>query len=194
MLEKLPQEQHSVGSVSARIGWLLLLTSKVEEAIPYLEDAAERLKESFGSKHFGVGYVYNNLGAPSSSCGFNRSVSEPFKSICCRGKVVEAWEGHGPSAQDDLKEAIRALEQLKSKARGSSTESVTKALPLPRDSEGISGRNLKSRVSIMESRILFVVYSTSHMMTFIGYIIQFVADDISGPTTDGRACIDPRSF
>lgn len=63
MLEKLPQEQHSVGSVSARIGWLLLLTGKVEQAIPYLEDAAERLKESFGSKHFGVGYVYNNLGA-----------------------------------------------------------------------------------------------------------------------------------
>ncbi|CAA2959882.1 KINESIN LIGHT CHAIN-RELATED 1 [Olea europaea subsp. europaea] len=41
MLEKLPQKQHSVGSVSARIGWLLLLTGKVEEAIPYLEDAAE---------------------------------------------------------------------------------------------------------------------------------------------------------
>ncbi|KMT10347.1 hypothetical protein BVRB_5g120970 [Beta vulgaris subsp. vulgaris] len=63
LLEKLPQEQHSEGSVSARIGWLLLLTGKVTQAIPYLESAAETLKESFGSKHFGVGYIYNNLGA-----------------------------------------------------------------------------------------------------------------------------------
>ncbi|RVX19205.1 hypothetical protein CK203_008866 [Vitis vinifera] len=30
MLEKLPQEQHSEGSVSARIGWLLLLTAYLE--------------------------------------------------------------------------------------------------------------------------------------------------------------------
>ncbi|XP_074316661.1 protein KINESIN LIGHT CHAIN-RELATED 2-like [Silene latifolia] len=62
LLKKLPQEQHSEGSVSARIGWLLLLAGKVTQAIPYLESAAETLKESFGSKHFGVGYIYNNLG------------------------------------------------------------------------------------------------------------------------------------
>ncbi|KVI02035.1 Concanavalin A-like lectin/glucanase, subgroup [Cynara cardunculus var. scolymus] len=30
---------------------------KVQESVPYLEDATERLKENFGSKHFGVGYV-----------------------------------------------------------------------------------------------------------------------------------------
>ncbi|KVI11025.1 hypothetical protein Ccrd_010568, partial [Cynara cardunculus var. scolymus] len=35
---------------------------KVQESVPYLEDATERLKENFGSKHFGVGYVSNNLG------------------------------------------------------------------------------------------------------------------------------------
>ncbi|KAE8679638.1 hypothetical protein F3Y22_tig00111398pilonHSYRG00269 [Hibiscus syriacus] len=63
LLEKQPQEQHSEGSVSARIGWLLLLKGEVSQAIPYLESAAERLKECFGSKHFGVGYIYNNLGA-----------------------------------------------------------------------------------------------------------------------------------
>ncbi|KAL4191388.1 hypothetical protein AMTRI_Chr07g29670 [Amborella trichopoda] len=61
--EKIPQEQHSEASTSGRIGWLLLLTGKVQQAIPYLESAAERLKESFGPKHFGVGYIYNNLGA-----------------------------------------------------------------------------------------------------------------------------------
>lgn len=78
MLEKLPQEQHSVGSVSARIGWLLLLTGKVEEAIPYLEDAAERLKESFGSKHFSVGYVYNNLGAAYMELDRPQSAAQTF--------------------------------------------------------------------------------------------------------------------
>ncbi|XP_074316660.1 protein KINESIN LIGHT CHAIN-RELATED 2-like isoform X2 [Silene latifolia] len=62
LLEKLPQEQHSEGSVSARIGWLLLLTGRAKQAIPYLESAAETLKESFGSTYFGVGHIYNNLG------------------------------------------------------------------------------------------------------------------------------------
>ncbi|XP_022886459.1 protein KINESIN LIGHT CHAIN-RELATED 1-like isoform X1 [Olea europaea var. sylvestris] len=186
MLEKLPQEQHSVGSVSARIGWLLLLTGKVEEAIPYLEDAAERLKESFGSKHFGVGYVYNNLGAAYLELDRPQSAAQMFayakdimdvslgphhadsieacqnlsKAYAVMGsyplainfqeKVVESWEGHGPSAQYELKEAIRVLEQLKSKACGSSSDSLMKALPLSRDSEGLSGRNLKSRVSVKD--------------------------------------------
>ena len=54
LLEKQPQEQHSEGSVSARIGWLLLLTGKVQQAIPYLESAAERLKDSFGPKHLNI--------------------------------------------------------------------------------------------------------------------------------------------
>ncbi|KAK8963267.1 hypothetical protein KSP40_PGU003424 [Platanthera guangdongensis] len=63
MIEKLPQEQHMEGNVLGRIGWLFLLTGKVDQGIPYLENAAERLKDSFGPKHFAVGYIYNNLGA-----------------------------------------------------------------------------------------------------------------------------------
>lgn len=78
MLEKIPQEQHSVGSASARIGWLLLLTGKVQEAIPYLEDAIERLKENFGSKHFGVGYIYNNLGAAYLELDRPQSAAQVF--------------------------------------------------------------------------------------------------------------------
>lgn len=78
MLEKLPQEQHSEGSVSARIGWLLLLTGKVTQAIPYLESAAEMLKESFGSKHFGIGYVYNNLGAAYLELDRPQSAAQMF--------------------------------------------------------------------------------------------------------------------
>lgn len=78
LLEKLPQEQHSEGSVSARVGWLLLLTGKVPQAIPYLENAAERLKESFGSKHFGVGYIYNNLGAAYLELDRPQSAAQMF--------------------------------------------------------------------------------------------------------------------
>lgn len=78
MLEKIPQEQHAVGSASARIGWLLLLTGKVQESISYLEDAVERLKENFGSRHFGVGYVYNNLGAAYLELDRPQSAAQVF--------------------------------------------------------------------------------------------------------------------
>ena len=78
ILEKHPTEQHAEGSAAARIGWLLLLTGKVQEALPYLEDAAERLKESFGPKHFGVGYVYNNLGAAYMELERPQSAAQMF--------------------------------------------------------------------------------------------------------------------
>ncbi|XP_039135103.1 protein KINESIN LIGHT CHAIN-RELATED 2 [Dioscorea cayenensis subsp. rotundata] len=78
MLERLPQQQHLEGNVSAKIGWLLLLTGKVELAVPYLESAAERLKETFGPKHFGVGYIYNNLGAAYLEMNRLQSAAQMF--------------------------------------------------------------------------------------------------------------------
>ncbi|XP_047316039.1 protein KINESIN LIGHT CHAIN-RELATED 2 [Impatiens glandulifera] len=78
LIERLPQQQHSEGNVSARIGWLLLLTGKVEKAIPYLETGAERLKDCFGSMHFGVGYVYNNLGAAYMELDRPQSAAQVF--------------------------------------------------------------------------------------------------------------------
>ncbi|KAJ1694649.1 hypothetical protein LUZ63_011347 [Rhynchospora breviuscula] len=63
IIERLPCQQHLEGNTSAKVGWLLLLTGKVSEAVTYLESAVERMKESFGPKHFGVGYIFNNLGA-----------------------------------------------------------------------------------------------------------------------------------
>ncbi|KAM5563517.1 protein KINESIN LIGHT CHAIN-RELATED 1 [Rosa sericea] len=169
LLEKLPQEQHSEGSVSARIGWLLLLTGKVSQAIPYLESAAERLKESFGPKHFGVGYIYNNLGAAYLELDRPQSAAQMFAvakdimdvalgphhadsieacqnlskaydamksyalAIQFQQQVVDAWENHGPSAHDELREAQRLLEELRKKARGTflNDERSIKALPLP---------------------------------------------------------------
>lgn len=47
-------------------------------------------------------------------------------------QVIDAYESHGPSAQDELKEAQRLLDQLKKQIRdASSNELPTKALPLP---------------------------------------------------------------
>lgn len=61
--------------------------------------------------------------------------------------MVEAWEGHGPTAKDELKEAYRLLDQLKKKARGASEDATpTKALPLPRKSEFVSTVHSPSRV------------------------------------------------
>ncbi|KAH9324284.1 hypothetical protein KI387_004462 [Taxus chinensis] len=61
--EKSPQERHAEASAKGRLGYLLLLTGSVSEAISNLESSALILKESFGPHHFGVGYIYNNLGA-----------------------------------------------------------------------------------------------------------------------------------
>jgi tetratricopeptide (TPR) repeat protein len=78
MLERIPQAQHLEGNVAARIGWLLLFTGKVTEAVPYLEDAVERMKDSFGPKHYGVGYVYNNLGAAYMEMDRPQSAAQMF--------------------------------------------------------------------------------------------------------------------
>ncbi|XP_057965734.1 protein KINESIN LIGHT CHAIN-RELATED 1 [Malania oleifera] len=187
MLERLPQEQPSEGSVSARIGWLLLLTGKVTQAIPYLESAAERLKESFGPKHFGVGYIYNNLGAAYLELDRSQSAAQMFavakdimdvslgphhadsiescqnlsKAYAAMGsyplaiefqqQAVDAWESHGPSACDELREAQRVLEQLKKKALGAALNEVpAKALPLPHASEPVSVRSLQPDVPVSE--------------------------------------------
>ncbi|XP_047312455.1 protein KINESIN LIGHT CHAIN-RELATED 1-like [Impatiens glandulifera] len=63
LIVNLPELQHLEGSISARIGWLHLSIGQAEKAVVYLENATERLKINFGSNHFGVGYVYNNLGS-----------------------------------------------------------------------------------------------------------------------------------
>ncbi|KAF8394288.1 hypothetical protein HHK36_020494 [Tetracentron sinense] len=78
-LENLRQEQHSAGSVSERIARLLLLTGKVLEAIRYLESAAERLKERFGAKYFGLGSIYYNLGVAYMELERPQSAAQMFE-------------------------------------------------------------------------------------------------------------------
>lgn len=54
--------QHIEGSISARMGFLLLITQRVAEAVPYLESAVDKLKNCFGPRHFGLGFAYKHLG------------------------------------------------------------------------------------------------------------------------------------
>ncbi|XP_047089472.1 nephrocystin-3-like [Lolium rigidum] len=61
-LERVSGMQHIQGSISARLGWLLLLTKRVDEAVPLLEKAVEKLKNCFGPLHFGLGFAYKHLG------------------------------------------------------------------------------------------------------------------------------------
>lgn len=64
-------------------------------------------------------------------------------------KVAEAWESHGPSAQDELREARRLLEQLKKKAHGVlSEQAAMKALPLSQTSKFVSARSSQPGVTV----------------------------------------------
>ncbi|XP_072960010.1 protein KINESIN LIGHT CHAIN-RELATED 2-like [Typha angustifolia] len=155
ILETLPDEQHLEGSILARIGWLLLLTKRVPQAVPYLDSAIEKLKNCFGSKHFGLGFVFKHLGEahldmdqPQSAVKFltlardiidisfgsdhedsidiNQLLANAYGimgsytlAMDSQQRVIDAWERHGSSAIEDLREAHRLLQQLKKKAQGS---------------------------------------------------------------------------
>ncbi|XP_074316822.1 protein KINESIN LIGHT CHAIN-RELATED 2-like [Silene latifolia] len=176
LLEKLPGEQHLEGGLLNKIGSLLLLMGKFTQAIPYLERAAETLKERDGCKHFGVGYIYNKLGSAYLELEKPESAAEMFGvakdildvslgphhnetihtcenlsiayaamksyplAIEFQQKAVDAWEGHGHSAEDKLREARRLLVHMKVRARGASSKDCPeKALPLPHSSDASGG-------------------------------------------------------
>lgn len=155
LLEKVPQEQYMMGSIFARMGWLLLLTGRVQHAIPYLESAITKLKSSFGPKHFGLGFAYKHLGQAYLEMDKAQSAIQMLllaKDIfeasfgpqhedsidTCQyianaygvlgsydlamefqQEVTNRWETKGPDAKNELREALRLLQQLKKKAEGS---------------------------------------------------------------------------
>jgi tetratricopeptide (TPR) repeat protein len=57
------QEEHQLeGSVSVRLGWLLLFMQRVNLAVPYLEMGVKRLEGCISKRHFGLGFAYKHLG------------------------------------------------------------------------------------------------------------------------------------
>ncbi|XP_074307343.1 protein KINESIN LIGHT CHAIN-RELATED 1-like [Silene latifolia] len=112
LLEKQPQGQHSKGGVSSRIGWLLLLAGKVTEAVPYLESAAETLKECFGSKHFEVGYIYNNLGAAYLELERPQSAAQMF--AVAKDIMDVSFGPHDPDSIEACQNLSKAYAAMKS--------------------------------------------------------------------------------
>lgn len=80
--------------------------------------------------------------------GINLCFSKKLKSWNCsyvlaiefQQQVIDAWESHGASAEEELREARRLLEQLKRKARDAN-EFPVKALPLPNNSTPAASRS-----------------------------------------------------
>lgn len=71
--------------------------------------------------------------------------------ISFQEKVVEGWEGHGQSAQDELDEAVRVLEQLKEKASTQISQALLDAMPrFPDNDAPVSADRPESAHSAIE--------------------------------------------
>jgi hypothetical protein len=67
-------------------------------------------------------------------------------------QVIDAWESHGASAEEELREAQRLLEQLKKKARGVSANEVPmKALPFPNNNTHAASNNSQPDIPLHQS-------------------------------------------
>jgi tetratricopeptide (TPR) repeat protein len=62
LLEGASEKQHFASNISSRMGWLLMLTKRVNKFVPYLESAVDKLTNCFGPKHLGLGFAYKHLG------------------------------------------------------------------------------------------------------------------------------------
>ncbi|KAL5219238.1 hypothetical protein ABZP36_019922 [Zizania latifolia] len=102
-LEGVPEMQHIQGSISARMGWLLMLTERADEAVPYLERAVEKLKNCFGPLHFGLGFAYKNLG--EAYLGIDQPQSA-VKYLALARDMINAT--FGPKHEDSI-DAIQSL-------------------------------------------------------------------------------------
>ncbi|PKU83422.1 uncharacterized protein LOC110104874 [Dendrobium catenatum] len=97
LLEKFPQEQYLMGSIFSRIGWLLLLTGRVQHAVPSLESAITKLKNSFGPKHFGLGFAYKHLGQAYLETD---KVQSAIQMLLLAKDILEA--SFGPQHEDSI--------------------------------------------------------------------------------------------
>ncbi|XVF68344.1 hypothetical protein PTKIN_Ptkin10aG0197600 [Pterospermum kingtungense] len=107
LIKKEPQETHAEGTLSARlrgtlsarIGRILLSGGQIPRAIPYLESAAERLKESFSSDPFVSGHNYNNLGIAYLESERPQLAAQMFAAA---KDNLDVSRDHGPHHQDSI--------------------------------------------------------------------------------------------
>ncbi|KAL2922258.1 Protein KINESIN LIGHT CHAIN-RELATED 3 [Bienertia sinuspersici] len=130
LLEKLPQEQHSEGSVSARIAQMFAVAKDVMDVSlgPHHDDSIEAwlwtMMALKGQLEMNVrDALYSRISA-------NREFQR---------KAINAWEGYGRTAEDEHREACRVLDQLKITALdcSSSKKFPKKALLLPQGTRSL---------------------------------------------------------
>uniref|UniRef100_A0ACD5WU88 Uncharacterized protein n=1 Tax=Avena sativa TaxID=4498 RepID=A0ACD5WU88_AVESA len=96
-LEGVSGMQHLQGSISLRLGWLLMLTKRVDEAVPLLEKAVVKLKNCFGPLHFGLGFAYKHLGEANLELNQYQSAVKFF--VVARDIITAAF---GPKHEDSI--------------------------------------------------------------------------------------------
>jgi tetratricopeptide (TPR) repeat protein len=97
ILKDAKEMQHIEGSISARMGWLLLHLDRFADAVPYLETAVEKLKNCFGPQHFGLGFAYKNLG--QAYLGVEQHESAVKFLMLAKGIIHAAF---GPTHDDSI--------------------------------------------------------------------------------------------
>jgi tetratricopeptide (TPR) repeat protein len=94
---EIPEQKNAAAGTQAQVGLLLINNGQLEAALPHLEDAVEKLRQSFGDNHFSLGLVLNHLGVAHLELG------HPVKAL----KILEEAKkilskAYGPSNSDTL--------------------------------------------------------------------------------------------
>jgi len=97
LLFKDSKSHGSIAGSQAQIGMLLLFNGKVNEAIPYMEEASTNLRQSFGAAHFSLALVLNHLAVAYVELKNMTKAVELFEEAKCI-----YIKTHGPGQQDTL--------------------------------------------------------------------------------------------
>ncbi|XP_043719540.1 protein KINESIN LIGHT CHAIN-RELATED 3-like [Telopea speciosissima] len=134
-----------VGYNYNNLGAAYLELDKPQSAAQMFSVAKDIMDASLGPHHADSIEACQNLSKAYGAMG-SYTLAMEFQQ-----RVIDEWESHGPSAGDEFKEAHRLFEQLKKKARGSSSDEVPKkALLLPRISEVSGIRNSRPNAQVSE--------------------------------------------
>ncbi len=97
VFKKIPQQLNAAAGAQAQIGMLLFFTGKVQEAIPYMEESANSLRQTFGGAHFSLALVLNHLGVAHVELENLSTAAELFEEA--KGILSKT---HGPGQHDTL--------------------------------------------------------------------------------------------
>jgi tetratricopeptide (TPR) repeat protein len=94
---EIPEQKNAAAGTQAQVGLLLINNGQLEAALPHLEDAVEKLRQSFGDNHFSLGLVLNHLGVAHLELG------HPVKALKILEEAKEILsKAYGPSHSDTL--------------------------------------------------------------------------------------------